>query len=508
MIEIEAPDGSIVEFPDGTPDAVMEKAMREAYGVGAQPHAAGGGSGGTLGALLAAPKSGFLLDWDDEIGAGMNAPFKAAVDWMQGRGFDVGRAYSETQQRLDEEKRLRRQEHPIASTVGEIAGGLGTGAQAGKMGLTLAGRTGGGFMARTGAGVLEGAAYGGLAGAGGADPGERLGGAGTGAALGAGIGGTVGLIGGALANRSARQAANAAAPTADDLAQSSRQLYRAAEQEGVRFREPTVNVLRQNLKLAAGRVNDRLRPKTAGFLDDIDDMLKGDVPLEVFDEFRKGLGAEIRKATPDDARTLTAMKRVADAWADKVSTNPGYYTGDAKKALPLLKEARQMWGQHKKAEVIERILDQADVDASGRYTQSGFANAIRREMNSLYKTIQKGKSQGWTKEEIELIRQMAKGGSNSAVVNLMAKFAPRGVMSILAGQAVGMVLPGVGNVLVPLAGHAAGQAADISALQAAQTLRSAAAAGVTPQMARPPMIPNRLTPLIPGGTVGALELQR
>lgn len=38
MIEIEAPDGSIVEFPEGTPDEVIENAMREAFS-SAQPAA-------------------------------------------------------------------------------------------------------------------------------------------------------------------------------------------------------------------------------------------------------------------------------------------------------------------------------------------------------------------------------------------------------------------------------------------------------------------------------------
>jgi hypothetical protein len=37
MIEIEAPDGSIAEFPDGTPDATIKAVMRKAYGGGQQP---------------------------------------------------------------------------------------------------------------------------------------------------------------------------------------------------------------------------------------------------------------------------------------------------------------------------------------------------------------------------------------------------------------------------------------------------------------------------------------
>jgi hypothetical protein len=40
MIEIEAPDGSIAEFPDGTPDATIKAVMRKAYGGGQQPSVA------------------------------------------------------------------------------------------------------------------------------------------------------------------------------------------------------------------------------------------------------------------------------------------------------------------------------------------------------------------------------------------------------------------------------------------------------------------------------------
>ena len=42
MIEIEAPDGSIVEFPDGTPDAEIAGAMRRKFG-GPEPTTAPAG---------------------------------------------------------------------------------------------------------------------------------------------------------------------------------------------------------------------------------------------------------------------------------------------------------------------------------------------------------------------------------------------------------------------------------------------------------------------------------
>lgn len=39
MIRVQAPDGTVVEFPDGTPDDVMERAMRETFGGPQQPAA-------------------------------------------------------------------------------------------------------------------------------------------------------------------------------------------------------------------------------------------------------------------------------------------------------------------------------------------------------------------------------------------------------------------------------------------------------------------------------------
>lgn len=459
-------------------------------------------------AHLQSLKSGILSGMDDEIGAALTAPVNAAVDWVKGEGFDIGRAYNRTRDQLDAEKAMRREVHPVASATGEIVGGLGLGAGAAKAGLTLAGKAMSSVPRIAGAGAVEGAAYGGLYGAGDAQPGERLEGARDGAALGLAAGGVLGAAGGAIALRSARNAANAAAPTADDLAIASRRLYEAAENEGVRYGAQATDVLRNELRTAAGRINDRLRPKTAGFMDDIDNVFSGDVSLEAFDEFRKGLNAEMRRASPDDARTLGAMKRAADQWSEKVQNIPHAFTGNAQKATGLLGEARKMWGQHRKADVIEKILDKADVDGQGRYSQSGFANATRREMNSLYKRIQKGKEKGWTKEEISLIRQMASGGSASRIVNLMAKFDPRGVVSIIGGQAAGSAIPGVGNVAVPLAGHVAGRSADRAAFQAANTLRDAAAAGVSPNMLAIPQARNALTPFIPAGAAGTNELLR
>lgn len=411
----------------------------------------------------------------DEIASGLNAVPRAAREWWQGDGFDVGRAYDRNMQLEEELQRRRTERSPVASTVGAVAGGLGAGAPIAKGGLSFLNGAKPTLASMTGRGAAEGAAYGAAYGAGeGRGLKERAYNALWGAATGAAIGGVTGAAG-----RVGAKTVESAAPTADDVAAQAQALYRASEQQGVAFKQGAVKRLSDNLKLAAGRTNDRLRPITAGYMDDINAMASGDMSLEVFDEFRKSLNQSINKAMPDDARTLSSMKRMVDHFADNIGA--GEMTGGAP-GLEMLKSARMMWSRAKKAEVIERIMDVADVQ-TGQYTQSGLANTITKEMRALYKQIVKGKAaQAWTQEEIALIRQMAKGGSQSQLVNLLAKFAPRGVVSIVGGQAAGSILPGIGNVAVPLLGHVAGGAADKAAIQAAQTLRSGAALGSLPKL--------------------------
>lgn len=500
--EIETPQGRFeVEAPD------QETAVRAIGGETATAELAAEPSAPSYESQSLAPaafdaategsQAGLMFGFDDEIGAGMMAPIHAGIDWFKGEGFSIPKAYNRLQQQLDARKATRRSEHPVASIAGEVAGGLATGAGASKAGLTLAGKSVPGLaslMPRTAAilpAAAEGAGYGALYGAGEAKPGERLSGAATGAAIGGITGGVLQGIGNAIATRSANKAAQAAAPTTDDLKAAGHALYRAADQQGVMFKDGTVKKLAANLKFTAGGLNEKLRPLTAGTVDDVDRLMTGQMTLQQVDEFRQGLNLDIGRAKGSDKEFLLRMKRTVDHFLDNVS--PSEMTGGPA-GVGILKEARQVWQKAKKTEVLDRILDLADVQ-TGQYTQSGLANTITREMRGLYKQIAKGKAAGYTKEEIALIRQMAKGGSNSSIINLFAKFAPRGVVSIVLGQGLGSMVPGAGNVAVPLLGELAGRAADRGALQAAQALRTGIATGRAPVVL--PQITRRVTPAIP-----------
>lgn len=445
--------------------------------------------GGVFSAATEGSQAGLMLGFDDEIAAGMLSPIDATIDWFKGEGFDIGKAYSRKQKMLDDQKSARRQEYPIASIAGEVAGGLalpGTGPAASTV-VKPAGST----LVNIGKGALQGAGYGAVAGAGEARPSERLEGAAQGAAFGGLAGGALGGIGGALANRTARKAMPTA-PAIDDLAAQSRALYDQAAQAGVAIKPKAVDRVVNNAVAVAGRINKDLRPNTAGVVDDLVALKGKPVSLEQLDELRQVVGQAMKRAQPQDVRSLQRIKDSLDNFA--TNAKPADITGDIR-GFDHIKKARELWSRKAKTEKVEALLDLAEVDASGKYTQSGLANSIRQRSASLYRDIKKNGSQGFTADEVKLIRQMAAGGSNSRMINLLAKFAPRGVVSALAGPALGSTVGGVvGGVGLPLAGHVAGKMADKGALAAANTLRDAAARGY---MLQPLLGPNKLAPLIP-----------
>lgn len=512
VFEIETPDGTFeVEAPNemaamAALGGVDEPNVGVAAGAKAMQPAAPEYNQGAFRAASEGLRSGAMFGWDDEIGAGMNAVPDAAIEWLKGNGFDVGRSYNRVRDQLEREKAGRRAQHPIATGFGEIAGGLGAGLGASKAGITLTGRTLP-LIGKTGAAALEGAAYGGLSGAGNAKSGERTREGLKGAAVGAVTGAALQKGGEFLANRAARKV-TPPAPALDELQRATDDLYSQARAAGITVKAPATDRMVANVEVAAGRLNNNLRPQTLGIVDEARALKGRNLSLDELDEFRQTIGNALKGASPDDARTLMQVKRTVDAFADRIG--PGDFTGNPA-GFGLIKEARALNARRAKTKAIEDLLDLADVD-SAKFTQSGAANAVKTRSRELYRRIVKGYEKGFSKEEIALIRQMAKGGSTSQMVNWMAKLSPRGAVSLLAnfgvGGAAGSMLGPAGTVIGAAtagAGHLAGRAADKGALAAANNLRDAAARGF---VYRPPMLPNRALPLIPGATEAAMAVLR
>lgn len=173
MIEVEAPDGTIVEFPDGTPRDVMRAAMAKRFGGGQQSDISMLESG-VLGTL-----SGVTMNWGDELGAVL----PALVD-MFGGVDNFASAYKRHKGGIREMLQEAQQANPNTFLAGEIAGGVPAALIPGG-----AVARGAGAAQKIGRGIAGGMGYGAVAGAG---AGEGLEGTANEAAKGAFMGGVVG----------------------------------------------------------------------------------------------------------------------------------------------------------------------------------------------------------------------------------------------------------------------------------------------------------------------------
>jgi hypothetical protein len=509
MIEVELPDGSIAEFPNGTGKEAIQSALQKKFGapkagnpvpdekskrddyyskgIYAGAYNPLGPIAKTVDAFASGAQRAPLFGWDDEAQAAVATGGGLLGDYEKSRsGFDA-------------RKQAIREQNPVSSAVGELAGGLATGGKLAQAGVTMAGRSLP-LVGRAGGAAIEGAGYGALVGAGEAKPGDRLSGAALGGTVGALTGAAASKAGDMLATRFAKSASQAAAPTTDDIAAASNALYRQADQAGITLKPQTTDRLVANMKIAAGNLNDNLRPRTAGVVQDLADLQNKPLTLQQFDELRQSIGLAMKNADAQDVRTLQRMKTIVDSFAD--NANASDVTGNVQ-GFDLIKQARDLWAKKSKTELVEEMFDLADVK-SARYSQSGMTNAVRDKASQLYSRIVNGKVKGFTKEETALVRQLAKGEMTPKAVQWAAKFAPRGVISFGTGVGLGSALGGpVGALLPGMVGYGAANVADRAAIGGVQALRNAAATGNAPVLQA---ITNKTVPFI-GGTASELSSQ-
>lgn len=528
-VQIQAPNGEIVEFPDGTTDDVIVKAMQATYGGPQDDMTPSGSDAKSLAADLSSmtqnpgkaieaqrvddakakrdnyynsgiyagsmnPLGPIAKSLDAGASAAQRSPLFGWDDELTALArSDVNKGdYSKLQAEADAKKTAMRQQNPGASLAGDVGGGLIT-AQA--LPNVLAGRALP-VVGRAGAAALEGGAYGAVTGAGEAKPGDRLVGAAVGGALGAGTGALLSKAGDMLASRAARKAASAA-PSADELKVASKALYDQAYQAGVGITPQATDNIVQNMTFAGGRINEALRPKTAGIVADVQALRGKPMDLQTFHELRQEIDLAIRGAEPGDERTLMRMRDILTSFAE--NAHPGQLTGP-KQALDTFREADKLWAKRSKTQLIEDLFDLADVK-SGRYSQSGMENALRDKASQLYTQIVKGKVKGFTGEETALIRQLAKAETSPALTKWVAKFAPRGPLSVgagasiggMAGSMFGPVGTAIGMAAPGAAGFVAAKSVDNAALRGIQAVRNAAASGNAPVLKA---ISNRALPLI------------
>lgn len=198
MIEIELPDGSIAEFPDGTSDNIIRTTLLREFKPESKVSQDTRGELSRLTQKVGEDKGSFLRTADsfmrgaaDTMSFGLADEMSAGLGALTGLGGEFG-DYSGNLRRQRIAQEIRDQNDPVASTAGRVSGAVGSGLGLLKNGLSFAGRAArsGGGLGRIARGSLaDSALAGGAYSAGsGEDAEDRATQGGIGAIAGAGLG--------------------------------------------------------------------------------------------------------------------------------------------------------------------------------------------------------------------------------------------------------------------------------------------------------------------------------
>jgi hypothetical protein len=246
------------------------------------------------------------------------------------------------------------------------------------------------------------------------------------------------------------------APSAEELAQTSRNLFTSARESGVELnaKDFATNMAGIGKELRNEGYDPRLYPKLDVALDE---MTKAGIPKD-FNELstlRKFIQGAQKSADPDERRLATILKDDFDTYVANIPESS--VVGGSKEGLKQWKEARDTYAKLSKSEVFTDMLENAQLDKS-KFSMSGIENSLAQQLRQLAKNDKKMRL--FTEQEQEAIKKAAKGGVGQNALRFIGKFAPTSAVSSIPALLATSVSGPVG-----LAATAASMGARVGATQ-------------------------------------------
>lgn len=245
-------------------------------------------------------------------------------------------------------------------------------------------------------------------------------------------------------------------PTIEELAAQSKAAYRRAS-------DANANIAPDSFKGLKGSISDNLKgegidptlhPQTTAALKRINDT-KGAVTLDQLETLRKIASDARGGINKADSRLAGKIVDDLDDYMEGVGQKD--LTTGTPEGFAALKEARNLYSRKMKAEEISELVRRAEISAPN-FSASGMENALRTEFRALAKNAKKMRR--FTAEERAAITKVAKGGKTENALRMLGKFAPQGALSTAISGGLGFAAGGpLGAVGLPAVGAASRYAA-------------------------------------------------
>lgn len=257
--------------------------------------------------------------------------------------------------------------------------------------------------------------------------------------------------------KGSKEALIAAAPTKETLKTASSSIYKAIDDMGVTISPGPYSRLVTSLSNAVKRKGGH--PKTTPkAMTALDEMVKSIDPLAPapklsdLDTYREIAKAAASSIEPREKMLGRMIMEKIDDFVDKAAVNKSLRGGgDTTKVGSMYAQARDLWGRQKRSEMINEAVEAA------QRRGSGIENGIRVELRKI--TNNPKKKRWFSKEELSAMNTVVEGTRGANWAKAVGRLSPIGssgatnVLSSLGGIGVGGYAGGwVGGVAVPALG--------------------------------------------------------
>lgn len=214
---------------------------------------------------------------------------------------------------------------------------------------------------------------------------------------------------------------------------------------------------------------------------------------------RNAVGIASRAQLPADREAARVIADKLDDYMARLDTKDLVSAGGMTpaEALAAKQAADVRWSQMRKTERVEQMLERVE-NKSARFSQSGKENALREEFrtegNAERTRIKNGKARKWTDAELEAIEKVGRGGTFSNLMRDLGAYFPKRPVAAAATNIVGNAIGGPMVAGALAAAGAVGRAAATSGAQRrAERVLDLVSGSVVPRQPRQfPISPNLL----------------
>jgi hypothetical protein len=240
-------------------------------------------------------------------------------------------------------------------------------------------------------------------------------------------------------------------PTSSELKKASSDIFESIDQDVKISNKASKRFIDEvNKSFDSTTFDETIAPKSFKLVKNLQDKIESGDNLKIseIDNVKKVLGEVSRDAlNKTDASVAQKVSSKIDDFYDSISKEMG---SD-------FKDARNVFRKGIKTEIIEDVLDKADLANAGinKGMQSGFRNILNN----------KKKAKQFTTDEKDIMKDIVKGGSKSKVLNILSKFDIGEannirLMPLLLNGGVAGLGGGVATIALPILGKIASKAID------------------------------------------------